>query len=125
MKAAEYGRVIFASRRGKGLDLRSLLEEGKIRWRTLISTVSRRLGVPVAVILISPPVWGADLPPHGPLRILITSDGVDPHGLPPELLVGPGDISEALSNPKNGLNIDKASNSIVEIPTNAQEQRWS
>ncbi len=99
-----------------------------MRWRTLISTVSRWLGVPVAVILISPPVWGADLPPHGPLRILITSDGVNPHGLPPELLVGPGDISEALSNPKNGLNIDKAPNSIVEIPTNqielATEALW-
>ncbi len=106
---------------GKGPDLRCHLEEGNMRWTTLISTVSRRLGVPVAAILISPPVWGADLPPHGPLRILITSDGVNPHGLPPELLVGPGDISEALSNPKTGLNIDRAPDSIVEIPTNQIE----
>ena len=92
-----------------------------MRWRSLIATVSRRLGVPVAVILISPPVWGADLPPHGPLRILITSDGVNPKGPPPELLVGSGDISEVLSNPKTGLNIDKAPDSIVEIPTNQIE----
>ncbi|MEE8154916.1 MAG: dockerin type I domain-containing protein [Phycisphaerales bacterium] len=92
-----------------------------MRWRTSISTVSRRFGVTVAAILISPPAWAADLPPHGPLRILITSDGVNPHGLPPELLVGPGDISEALSNPKTGLNIDEAPDSIVEIPTNQIE----
>ena len=111
----------FLQEGGKGPDRRSHLEEGNMRWRTLTLTVSRRLGAPVAAILINPPVWGADLPPHGPLRILITSDGVNPHGLPPELLVEPGDISEALSNPKTGLNIDKAPDSIVEIPTNQIE----
>lgn len=36
------------------------------------------------------------LPPHPPLRILIVSDEVNPHGLPPEELTQPGEISAAL-----------------------------
>ena len=60
----------------------------------------------------------AHLPPHGPLRILIVSDFVNPHGLPPDELSEPGDISFALLQPAAGLNLDSAGDSVLEIPTN-------
>jgi hypothetical protein len=40
----------------------------------------------------------ANLPPHGPLRILIVSDEVNPHSLPDEELTQPGSISAEQRN---------------------------
>jgi hypothetical protein len=58
-------------------------------------------------------VIAADLPSHAPLRILIVSDEVNPHGLTPAQLTQPGDLSAALNAPGNGLSID----TVTEIPT--------
>jgi hypothetical protein len=56
----------------------------------------------------------ADLPPHGPLRVLVVSDEVNPHGLSPAQLTQPGDISAALAAPGSGLNLEL----VTEIATN-------
>lgn len=64
--------------------------------------------------LLSITAYSADLPAHGPLRILIVSDQVNPHNLSNNELTQPGDLLNALSNSGNGLNID----TVVEIPTN-------
>ena len=72
----------------------------------------------VSVVMVSQTTLAADLPPHDPLRILIVSDRVNPHGLPPEDLTEPGDISAALEQLGTGLNISHTLNSILEIPTN-------
>ncbi|MCH8822914.1 MAG: hypothetical protein IH984_05325 [Planctomycetes bacterium] len=74
-----------------------------------------------AVVIFSQAAFAADLPKHDPLRILIVSDQVNPHGLPPEDLTQPGDISAALQMPGTGLNISKEPDSILEIPTNSIE----
>lgn len=74
-----------------------------------------------ALVLTSQAVIAADLPPHAPLRILIVSDYVNPHGLPPADLTEPGDISFALMQPDNGLNISLTPDSVLEIPTNSIE----
>lgn len=58
----------------------------------------------------------ASLPPHGPLRILVVSDEVNPHSLSDAELTQPGDISAALAMPGSGLVIDPASDGLVEIP---------
>jgi len=59
----------------------------------------------------------ATLPPHNPLRILIVSDEVNPHGLPAADLTQPGDISAALLTPGNGLNLHPAVDAVVEVAT--------
>ena len=74
-----------------------------------------------AVVVFSQAAYAADLPKHEPLRILIVSDKVNPHGLPPEDLTEPGDISAALLMPGTGLNISTEPDSILEIPTNSIE----
>lgn len=61
----------------------------------------------------------ATLPPHGPLRILIVSDEVNPHGLSAAELTQPGDISAALAMPGSGLQIDPAPDGLLEVPTNS------
>ncbi|MEM9460001.1 MAG: MYXO-CTERM sorting domain-containing protein [Myxococcota bacterium] len=53
----------------------------------------------------------ADLPAHDPLRILVVSDEVNPHGLPDDQLTQPGDLETAFSAPGSGLNIDD----VVEV----------
>jgi hypothetical protein len=63
----------------------------------------------------------ADLPPHEGLRVVIVSDEVNPHGLPPGQLTQPGDISAALLAPGTGLVLDAAPDAVVEIPTNGIE----
>jgi hypothetical protein len=68
------------------------------------------------MLLVSSVASAASLPPHGPLRILVVSDEVNPHSLPDEELTQPGDISAALAMPGSGLNIDPASDGLVEIP---------
>jgi hypothetical protein len=59
----------------------------------------------------------ADLPPHGPLRILVVSDEVNPHGLPDADLTQPGEISAALLMPGSGLVLDPAPDGVVEHTT--------
>ena len=58
------------------------------------------------------------LVPHPPIRILIVSDEVNPHGLSPPELTQPNEISAALQTVV-GLNLDTAQpDPIREIPTN-------
>lgn len=61
------------------------------------------------------------LPAHAPVRILIVSDEVNPHGLPPGQLTQPGDLSAALVA-TSALHIDAAAESVLEIPTNQIEE---
>lgn len=51
-------------------------------------------------------VSAAELPAHDPLRILVISDEVNPHGLSDDQLTQPGELEDALGNPASGLNVD-------------------
>jgi len=62
------------------------------------------------------------LPPHRPLRILVVSDTVNPHGLSSAQLTEAGDIGPALTRPGTGLSLDSGSGAVREIPTNDIEQ---
>ena len=64
------------------------------------------------------------LPPHPPLRILILSDEVNPHGLTPAQLTQPGEISAALASAP-ALNLDSGPEALLELPTNSIEQATS
>ncbi len=64
------------------------------------------------------------LPPHPPLRVLILSDEVNPHGLTPAQLTQPGEISAALAATP-ALNIDSSPEALLELPTNSIEQATS
>ena len=64
------------------------------------------------------------LPPHPPLRILILSDEVNPHGLTPVQLTQPGEISVALAG-LPALNLDSGPEALLELPTNSIEQATS
>jgi len=79
------------------------------RWTTAFATV---IGLAAGTASSA-----ATLPPHGPLRILIVSDQVNPHGLSNAQLTQPGDISAALGNAGSGLNIDASPNALIEIAT--------
>lgn len=70
--------------------------------------------------LISSPLIAQQLPPHDPLRILILSDEVNPHGLPDEDLTQPGDLSVALMMTP-ALVLDAGVDALLEIPTNEIE----
>lgn len=48
----------------------------------------------------------AVLPAHDPLRILIISDEVNPHGLSDDELTQPGDLSAAIGDPGSGLAVE-------------------
>lgn len=73
-------------------------------------------------ISMGPAVLSAQvLPPHGPLRILIVSDEVNPHGLSDEDLTQPGDISAALLSAA-ALNLDNGTNPVLEISTDSIEE---
>ncbi len=48
----------------------------------------------------------ASLPEHDPLRIVVVSDEVNPHGLSDADLTQPGDLRTALTADDSGLNID-------------------
>ncbi len=63
----------------------------------------------------------AVLPPHLPLRILIVSDEVNPHGLSDADLTQPGDLLTALTDPASGLNVDLANGGVIEIATDDLE----
>ena len=60
------------------------------------------------------------LPPHPPLRILIVSDEVNPHGLPPEDLTQPGEISAALLAIP-ALHLDAGADAVFEVATDQIE----
>jgi len=66
---------------------------------------------------LAAPVFGAVLPAHGPLRILIVSDEVNPHGLSDAELTQPGDLLAAIANPASGIVIDPAPDGVIEIAT--------
>ena len=72
----------------------------------------------IGALAAVPAVQAQVVAPHLPLRILIVSDEVNPHGLTPEQLTQPGDLSAALSA-LPGLTLDTAHpNAILEIATN-------
>ncbi|SFN63712.1 ThuA domain-containing protein [Dokdonella immobilis] len=75
----------------------------------------------VALAWLAPMAPAQTLPAHAPLRILVVSDEVNPHGLPPEQLTQPGDISAALAKTP-ALHIDASAESLLEIPTNQIEE---
>ncbi len=59
-----------------------------------------------AAMLVGPTgATAAELPAHDPLRILIISDEVNPHGLSDSDLTQPGDISAAIGAAGSGLNV--------------------
>ena len=66
--------------------------------RSFVSALASSLLAPVLAL-------AADLPPHGPLRVLVVSDEVNPHELLPPQLTQPGEISLALAMPGSGLNL--------------------
>lgn len=59
----------------------------------------------------------ATLPAHPPLRILVVSDEVNPHGLPAAQLTQPGEISAALADPGSGVSIEAGAGALLEIAT--------
>lgn len=70
----------------------------------------------VACVWAGPSVAvAAELPPHDPVRLLIVSDEVNPHGLGDGELTQPGDLHAALMSPGSGLSIDLASGSPGEV----------
>ncbi len=73
-----------------------------------------------ALILSAAGLAAQVLPPHAPLRILIVSDEVNPHGLPPEDLTQPGEISAALAG-VSVLELDNGPDALLEIPTDSLE----
>jgi len=69
----------------------------------------------------------AVLPPHRPLRVLVVSDTVNPHGLSSAdltegLTPGPGDIGNTLRRAGTGIVLDPGADAVREIPTNDIEQ---
>ena len=80
-----------------------------------------------ALALAVLPSAAAVLPPHRPLRILVVSDTVNPHGLSSDDLTeglnpGPGDIGNALRGVGTGILIDGAVDAVHEVATNDIEQ---
>jgi hypothetical protein len=69
--------------------------------------------VTLAVTLAPISGLAATLPVHDPLRILIVSDEVNPHGLSANELTQPGELSAALLLPGSGIHID----TVTEIAT--------
>lgn len=67
-------------------------------------------------------VNAAVLPLHRPLRILIVSDTVNPHGLSSADLTEAGDIGATLRRPGTGITLAAAVDAVTEIPTNDIEQ---
>lgn len=72
-------------------------------------------------LVVSALAFGQTLPDHRPLRILVVSDEVNPHGLSDENLTQPGEISAALGSTVV-LNISSEQESLLEIPTDQIEQ---
>lgn len=83
----------------------------------MIRQAARILPLAALALAAGATAQAATLRPHPPLRILIVSDEVNPHGLPDADLTQPGDISAALLAPGSGLNLDEAPDAVVEIAT--------
>jgi hypothetical protein len=64
----------------------------------------------------------ATLPPHGPLRILVVGDNVNPHSLPPGQITEVEDIAATLAGPGTGLTLAADTNAVRLVPTNSIEQ---
>ena len=64
----------------------------------------------------------ASLPPHGPLRILVVGDNVNPHGLPANQITEVEDIAATLAGAGTGLTLAADANAVRLIPTNSIEQ---
>lgn len=77
----------------------------------------------LSLLLAAVPVAaaGQTLPPHAPLRILIVSDEVNPHGLTPAQLTQPGDIAATLALTP-ALHLAGDAEALLEIPTDQIEQ---
>ncbi|MCX4240789.1 hypothetical protein [Paraliomyxa miuraensis] len=73
-----------------------------------------------AMVLVGPAVaTGAELPAHDPLRIVIISDEVNPHGLPEDQLTQPGELAAAIESPGAGIEvefIDEVSSQCIDDP---------
>ena len=74
------------------------------------------------------PAAAATLPPHRPLRILVVSDTVNPHGLSsPDLTEGlnpgPGDIGNTLRRPGTGIHLDAATDAVRGTPYAVRQPR--
>ncbi len=64
----------------------------------------------------------ATLPPHGPLRILVVGDNVNPHGLPANQITEVEDVHAALAGPGTGLALAADANAVRLVTTNTIEQ---
>lgn len=79
-----------------------------------------------ALALIGVALWPASrcdsqtLPPHRDLRILVVSDEVNPHALPPAQLTQPGEVSAALLSAP-ALNLAADPDAVREIATDQIE----
>ncbi len=72
----------------------------------------------LSVICVAVTAQAQILAPHAPLRILIVSDEVNPHGLAPEELTQPGELAATLLA-LSGLSLDESEpDAVLEIATN-------
>ena len=78
-------------------------------------------GLALAALLPARAV-AAELPPHGPLKILIVSDEVNPNNLSPAQLTQPGDISATLVKPGTGLNLAPGPDSVLEVSSQCVDE---
>lgn len=67
----------------------------------------------------------AELPPHGPLRILIVSDEVNPNGLGDAELTQPGDLSAAIGDPASGLSLVPGPEGVREVSSQCVDEALS
>ena len=74
----------------------------------------------IALLLAGGSACAQVLPPHPPLRVLIVSDEVNPHALPPEQLTQPGDIRAALLAAP-ALHLAADAEAVREVPTDQVE----
>ena len=79
-----------------------------------------RLIVAIALACCAAAAPAQVLPPHRDLRVLIVSDEVNPHGLPPPQLTQPGEIRAALLAAP-ALNLADDPDAVREIPTDQIE----
>ena len=86
--------------------------------------VSRLAGTCVLGLLLTVSLPAQVLPPHPSLRILIVSDEVNPHGLPPEQLTQPGELRAALLGVP-GLRLDVEPEAVWEVATDQIEDATS
>lgn len=93
----------------------------RIRWR-----VVRRSALVFALCALLPTAAGAaELPPHGPLRILIVSDEVNPNGLSDAELTQPGDLSAAIGDPASGLSLVPGPEGVREVSSQCVDEALS